>query len=504
MIINRSRVRYVRVKDVGTRITDIEKRNKRIVEIAVPLPEDKRLSGRAVYWLITHEEVEAMFDNSLFVWKAQTNTAVDGTSYFLNQFDFRKQKGMISLRFLDGMVENIVCYAPNASNSNKRGKFNSTQPVSMSLVNSAVSTLQIDDKFNYEDNDMDINNTNQTQMENNPTFEDFGWPFNNDNSPNNIQQGPQILSNGAQISANKPVIINILLLVPDIKEYIEMAERALVDVGFVKDVSSENQQHLYSEKDLVTKCRHVLLFPYGKMHRYSKIQDRLSFASEVILILETNNLPESGVLMAVSCVLHVFNNSMNTRHFKVKTEAIPTTNISYQHLTESAQHLFFINELFSSVVGCISCKQEANIASFFLQWNLAPTAGHVVQNIFICFKYEPITIKAFTEYAMLTLNALGINCNYEEALVVNGSVLVYVQCPSYIPWYIQQHAEEIFGNLKEEQLTEIYECSMGDVDASLEHPNNEEFTEELKYFKELMISDGIAQERHKRSAEHSY
>ncbi len=115
-------------------------------------------------------------------------------------------------------------------------------------------------------------------------------------------------------------------------------------------------------------------------------------------------------------------------------------------------------------------------------------------NTYLCLKYNPKKVQKFTEYEKVSLSALGVDyCNYKP-VVVNGSVLVYVRCPSYIPWYIEQCKEEIFNKLAENGLTEIYECFISDVETSIQRPDNQQFREDLLMLKEEMIKDGISKE----------
>lgn len=493
--IYRARIRYVRVKEVGTRLKNqIEQRNKRILEIAAPLPEQSRLTARAVYWFVSTEELEIMFeDATLFNWKEKVEvTSDDGTVHYLYQVDFAKNRqGAIAFKLSNGEVVTIFCCTKNLSTSRKRAKI-SQQP------------SPADNKFN----NMDLNYESQSAEHSDQVLMDGGarsnsgqslpadpvldfdadcghWLYSPD-SAQYIRAPPQVLHDGTQLSATDALIVNVLVLVPDTLAYIELIETALIEIGFVKEVSSDGQ-HLFSEKELLKKKLHVLVFPYGKMNRYIKIQDRVHFASEVLLVLESGPGQPHG-LAAVERVMHI-NGTVDTWQFAVKKTNLSSVEVDYTTLNKAAQLLFSIDELRQAVLGGLShtlTTATPPLSEFLLQWNLGPCARHVVQNIYLCFTYEPTTIRPFSEYAAITLAALGIDC---EAFVSRGSVHVILRCPSHVMWHVMVRQDEIFSALMKEGLTAVHESRIWDVESALQRPNNEEFVAELSYLLELMISD---------------
>ncbi len=141
------RLRYARVKDVGSRLTSGEQRNKRIIEIAEPLPEGNYLSGRAIYWFVTTEEIEFLFHGAnLFQWK-ESAYIIDkhGVGYYLNQIQFHKNKhGVIEFRFPNGHSEYVTCYSTTKpTNPNKRIKLT---PNTVKAINDEYDAMQQDEE----------------------------------------------------------------------------------------------------------------------------------------------------------------------------------------------------------------------------------------------------------------------------------------------------------------------------------------------------------------------
>lgn len=451
-----------------------EQRNKKIIEAAQPLPEGKLLKPRTIYWFVTTEEIKLSFDESFFTWKDSTVFKCNDQIYYLKQIDFRK-KGTVVFFFNDGAMECIEC-CPETSN--KRRKLNPALTNEVCTVGFEPQEL-INPSSTPVDNCM--NNTSQILPDNNTIqSNDIGW----------TSVAPVHYNNMTDSSVH-----NFLLLVPEDNNLITMADGALQEIGFVKEVTSPTQQHLYSKRDSETKIQHVLLAPYANMARYSKIEEYLHFASEAILLIENLDEEQKDNFMAISSVKNIDLTIDNTRNFVVKPSIayFGLVELDYSKLKDSAQLLISMIQQHQTFVGGASLKQEKTnlpLSKFFLRWTLGQINALAVQSIFVCFRYEPKIVKAFTEYAAATLASLNIDC---EAVVCHGSVLVYVRCAAYIPWYIILHKEEIFNKLAEEGLTEIYECFISDVEESMQRSDNEEFKDELVYLMEKMISDGIAQ-----------
>jgi hypothetical protein len=488
----------------------VEQRYNRIIEKASPLPANNQLKARSIYWFVTTEDVDLLFqDASLFVHKEKALAiGENGVTCFLNQVEFRKNKrGIIGFKFPQGDVEYIRCISTKPS-SNKRAKVSSSpESVSTLQFSDEFGQMQIDDPQNaqvgvpvvYPNN----NNTNQPQQlaSSDPHSASSLSPPDSSSDvfeyPTTKQSPPRAYSNGMQVPASEPLIVNIILLVPDADKYIQMADRTLTGVGFTKEVSSTNQ-HLYSQKNLNNTSRHVLLLPYGSGQSLYKTKDFLWFASEVIWLIEDefggpNDMP------AVERIVNVNYNPEFIWPLTVKTASFRRVELNYALLSENARLVLSIGELQNAILGGVNCTNSLNevqlfstFKNFFLQWTLALVESRVVQNIYLCFKFEPKGVRGFTEYAALTLAVLGIDCAYDP-VVTNGSVLVYIRCPVYIPWYILARKDDIFDTLAEEGLKEIYECFISDVEVSMQRPDNEEFVDELTFLKELMISDGISE-----------
>jgi hypothetical protein len=484
-----------------------EQRNKRIIEIARPLPANNQLTARSIYWFVTKEDVDVLFqDACLFVWKEKA-PAIDekGVTCYLNQVEFRKNKrGIIGFKFPQGDVEYIHCISTKPS-SNKRAKVSSSLESASTLQFSyEFSQMQIDDPQNAQVGVpvVYLNNTNQPQQlaSSDPHSVSSLSPSDSSSDifeyPTTKQSPPRAYPNGMQVPASEPLIVNIILLVPDAVKYIQMADRTLTGVGFTKEVSSTNQ-HLYCQENLNNTSRHVLLLPYGSGQSLYKTKDFLWFASEVIWLIE-GECGGPNDMTAVERIVNVNYNSEFIWPLTIKTASFRRVELNYALLSDNARLVLSIGELQTAILGGVNCTNSLDevqlcntFKNFFLQWTLALVESRVVQSIYLCFKFEPKGVRAFTEYAALTLAVLGIDCAYDP-VVVNGSVLAYIRCPSYIPWYILARKDDIFNKLAEEGLTEIYECFISDVEVSMQRPDNEEFVDELTFLKELMISDGIS------------
>ncbi len=288
-----------------------------------------------------------------------------------------------------------------------------------------------------------------------------------------------------------------MLLVPDTSECIQVIENALTENEFLKAVSSAHQQHLYSRTDSADKHLHVLVLPYGKVGRYRRIVEYLKCSSEVIMLLE-NEDDATDSLMAIEHVTNISNEPDNNWAFTVKTASFKKVTLDYATLNAAVQPVFLIEELCEKSKGGAICKRmsttEASLSKYILEWTLRPVTRHVVQNIYLCFKYEPKTVRAFTYYAAISLTALGIDRDFEEFHVVHGSVLVYIRCPAYIPWYIMMRKDKVFNALADLGLTEIYECFISDVDTSLQRLENKHLVDDLTFLKEQMLSDEVPEQ----------
>eukprot|EP00029_Vermamoeba_vermiformis_P010565 TRINITY_DN557_c0_g1_i2.p1 TRINITY_DN557_c0_g1~~TRINITY_DN557_c0_g1_i2.p1 ORF type:complete len:882 (-),score=159.48 TRINITY_DN557_c0_g1_i2:115-2760(-) len=514
-----ARLRYTRVKDVGTRLTSVEQRNKRIATIADPLPEGNELRARSVYWFVTTEPIEISFqDTKLFNWKeTAVHTDEHGVVHYLYQVGFNSNKmGLIAFHFPNGEVEPVVCRSTAASsavksNANKKMKLSSNSSAS-------GSPMQLDEESQSADYGAQeatpqtyASNTNQVPYHPYATLspsagnlpspssielEALGFL---EKSDKHVQVPPVAVSNSMQVPSNEALIVNILLLVPGQPQYIQMIDAMLLALGFTKEVSSANQQNLYSQKRLNNTTRHVLLFPYGREDRYHPLEDCLPATSEVILFLE--NEAQEANFTAVAQVTNIDNDPNNNWPFIVKCTSFGAVEFNYQTLNAPTQLVLSIDALRRVVLGGASWKKSLSLdqlaepcKSYFLKWTLARVEKHVVQNIYICFKFEPRGVRAFTDYAISALEAIGIEYELDDASVVHGSVLVYLRCPAYVPWYILQRQQHIFDTLTDYGLTKIYECFISDVEASMQRVGNEEFVDELTFLREQMISDGIAEQ----------
>ncbi len=284
-----------------------------------------------------------------------------------------------------------------------------------------------------------------------------------------------------------------------------MADTALTTVGFKKEVSSHNRQYLYSHTDLVNTKRHVLLIPFGTENGYLRIDDYLPQASEVLLLIDNKGEQQPNELMAIKQVNNVatiVNNILvnNTWEFVTKTANFGQLVLNYEPLEPSVKTLFSISKL-RGILGGASC-QNATIQElqgpfnrFLIEWTLNSerVVRHTPEAIYLCFKFEPDVVQALSEYAAIILAALDIEYEYTP-VVVHGSVLVYIRCPSYLPWYILQRKQDILDTLSKYELTEIYECFISDVEVSMKRPGNEKFVEELRFLKELMLEDDVLEQ----------
>jgi hypothetical protein len=430
---------------------------------------------------VTTEEVRIIFsDDKLFVWQEDAQVIVNGVIHYLYQIKFLKDAhGQLILFYPDGGMECIACQSKTRPRANKR----------FLPSEDANDVEHMDDETQSAQHIAPTqNNTNQLSVVLEPATipDNFVDQY--------VQAPPQVLSNGTQIPANEALIVNILLLVPEKDEYIQMVQRALERLEFKLQVSSINQQYLYSQNDSLHKQRHVIILPYGKEGRYRRVEDYLRFSSEAIVVLE-NETQQEDSLMAIERVRHT-SDPNNIWEFTVKTAGFSRIEICYSSLDRSTQKLLLIDELRDAVLGGASFKKneestlDLTFEDFMLEWMLRRVTKHVAQKIYLCFKYEPLPVKAYTEYASVSLTALGIDCAYDP-VAVNGSVLVYIRCPSYIPWYILARKDDIFDTLAEEGLKEIYECFISDVEVSMQRPDNEEFVEELTFLKEQMIADRV-------------
>jgi hypothetical protein len=439
-------------------------------------------------------------DTQLFLWK---ETIVVG-SHFLNQVWFSKNKnGSLDIVFDDHVVS-ITCLSTKTK-PNKRAKTSpGYQEISSRQIEesqevhlSAQATPSLSNYTNqYQqqyatENISPLNNLPSNDVHN--TFDELGLDSHY-NVEDYMQPQPKEITNSEQIPSNQALVVNIVVLVPDKPWYIRMACTTLNNIGFTKDAGSINEQHLFS-KVLNSTTRHVLLFPYGRSDRYYTIADYLPYASEVILLVEGQvELP--GDIMAVAQVVNMMNAPI--WKFVVKVESFEAVDLDYTKLSQLAKlTLRVLNEHRITVIGGAICRsnlEEAQLTdsftTFLLEWTLASVEKHVVQNIFLCFKFEPMPVQALTEYAKYVLAFFHIEY---EPVVVNGSVLVYIRCPSYIPWHILTRKDDIFNTLAEEGLTEIYECFISDVEESMQRPDNELFVDALTFLIEQMISDGISE-----------
>jgi hypothetical protein len=292
--------------------------------------------------------------------------------------------------------------------------------------------------------------------------------------------------------------VNIILLVPNDADDILLAETALQTLKFTREVSSPTGQSLYRQA-MINVIRHVLLIRFSDNFQLTKLKDYLPQASEVILMLKDEAAHDGFMAMEqANNVNTAVDNQIFTETWKfvVKTPNFNLLQLDFTKLREPIQRLFSIRELRGSIGG--ASYQNASVGDlqpqftkFIDEWVLNSTVVlRIPQVIYLCFKFDPNIVRAFTEYAAIILAALEIEYVYEP-VVVNGSVLVYIRCPVYIPWYILERKDDIESVLAEEGLIEIYECFISDVEVSMQRPGNEEFVEELTFLKELMSADGV-------------
>jgi len=516
-------LRYTRVKDVGTRNSPADvnkiidsapntlhtpnddqkndKRYKRIIEIATPVLDDCKLPSRTIYWFVaTREAAILSTDKDLFERK-ETNQVIDeGVTYYLYQIHFKRMRsGLLTFQYMDGKMDIIKCVTtPAKSTSNKRLKSDSS--------NSQLSPTVTDNNYiiapdasqpssmNREmvvDYDLYFTNTAEQQLLSLNNVTHIGEP---------VQSAPSS-SYMNWLEIQPPALItNILLLIPDEDDCIHMIESALTSIGLKKEVSSSNRQNLYSATDEIHRTRHVLVLPYGRTDRFLKIQDCLRVANETIVLL-VNGLDQPDNIMVVTKVTNI-----HVDHFfpdstwKLTTKAPGYKHVELDFLTQNTtvQTLFSVSDLHTTTVGAVSCKKlvdyhglNESMATFLIRWTVSPVTRIAPQCIYLCFKHEPKRVTTFTEVANAALLALGIDF---EPVWANGSILIYLRCPSYIPWYILHRKKDIFNVLSVNGLTEIYECFISDVEESMQRPDNDEFVDDLNYLKEQMISDGISEQ----------
>lgn len=220
-----------------------------------------------------------------------------------------------------------------------------------------------------------------------------------------------------------------------------------------------------------------------------------------ILLIENQAEQESDIhsIVQVNDVNSMQSNNPAVTHwpFLLKTTHFQCIELRYSTLDPSVKLLLTIYQSLG-ILGGATCKKEVvtaqkheALSNFLIEWFLAPVCRSVPQNIYLCFKYEP-SVQIFTELARISLQALGLKVASDfEAVVVNGSVLVYIRCPSYVHWHILQCKDDIISKLTEHGLIEIYECFVSDVEASLQRSDNTKFSNELIRLKEQMINENI-------------
>ncbi len=452
------------MKDLGNKLTDVEKRNKKIIQVAKPLPADKKLSGRSIYWFVTMAPVTLLCDDTALFECKQSVQTTDPVRY-LNQIAFKKNKsGNVWFLFAaDNHVEHVICYATNTTNE-----------IPTPLVSESPQ----------------------------------GTPGNNTNNTNVPQPAPPLQPEvqHEQFTHPLPVMVptptsdvntNVLLLVPG--KFVECAQNALRKLKYEKEASSANL-HLFSFQQFVTdKKRYVLVLSYNNLSALT-MMDCLSIANDAILLLE-NSQEQGSPLMTVSSITNVKRIRDNqivtgTLQCKVKAVSLDTLELDYTQLHSPEKKLLAIDGLEVLLSGVSSGRDpdqvlESCFSEFLDEWSLAPPIRPEPKpKIYLCFRYEPNgTVRAVSEYAAISLKVLGVPVY--DVVQARGSVLVYMRCPSYTLWYILAHKEEIFKTLANDGLKEIYECSISDVDASIDRPNNADVVDELNYLKEHMISDGI-------------
>lgn len=455
-------MRYVRVKDVGTRHTDAEQRNNRIVEIAEPLPGDSTLSARSVYWFVTTQPVAIEGDPSLF--EKQGDTIQVGP-YHLHRVNFKRNRsGKLSIHFPDGQIVLVSCKSSCQKTGNKRRKIEdegSSESESAQLGSPVVNN----------------NNTNVT-----PNMEPI----------QNVHNHDRILA---------PAInVNVLLFVP--AHLILSTHNTLLGLQYNNDAYSVNLSVYSRQQSVGNQTRHVMIFPYTNFNAHA-IHDCLAIANDVLLLVENPDPAQPNPMMVVKHFTNFNRIQANQLVNGVWQCVIKPANrgildINYDQLDLPVQNLLSINEL-ESVLSSVSCRPnlplqdfEANFYNYFDLWSVQPPAVGGPRNmIYLCFHYDTLPVMPLTDYADITLQALGLHYYDQEPVVAPGSVLVYIRCPAYVRWLILAHQEEILNTLAKKGLTKIYECFISDVDASLNQQDDEEFLDELMYLKEQMISDGI-------------
>ncbi len=410
-------------------------------------------------------------DATLFFWNENLLWQdAEGICHHLYQIDFHANKnGLLVFKFPNGHEETVFCYSTTNTNmnANKKRKLSSNDILMEDESQSAEHYSELSSPITF-------NNTNQFPMQ--------------------VQTPPQILQNGTQVASNRALIVNILLLVPDNDEFIKLTEDALLELGFSKEVSCLAKQRLYSQKNMLKKIRHVLIFPFGRMARAFKVQDYLDYSSEVILLVE-NTAEQANDLMTINRVNNINNQANEFRQFWVKNglRDFGTIDLDYPTLNSCVKFFLTMKALDDVVLGGASCKPNTyppNFLEFLLQWN-SENADKAVQNIYLCFKFEQDN-EAFTEDAAIALKTFGIDFNV--AVGVNGSVLVYTRCPSYTIWYILHRKDDLFNEFKNDGLIEVFECFISDIEESMQRSDNAQFMEELSYMKELMIIDGVPEQ----------
>lgn len=434
------------------------------------------LTARAIYWFVTTEQVQVVYeDTQLFKW-SETVPLCDSngtTFHYLNRVDFQQNKqGTIWLRFANGEVMSVIC----SKTMNKQPKPNKRIKLSQASNESSKQS------------DQETEHVVQS-------------PANNTNiMPQYTEPIPQHIQNHVQTPVQEPLIINILLLVPHESNIVNRVQKVLLKLKFDKTACSDNL-HLYSQKQFVNTLRHILIFPYKEVDAMA-LPDMLPIANDVIVLLERDKKEQPSHIMAVEKVNMCAEGVNTTWKLNIKTTFQKAT-IDYSQLDHSFQTLFHIDNLEALLSG-VSCQKdlsleefETKLSTFIIQWSIKPPAvKELRQKIYLCFKYEHDSVRSFTDYAQTTLEALGLarRAFGTEPVTVNGCVQVYIQCPSYTPWYIMLNKKEIFSMLAEEGLQEIYECFISDVEASMKHPKNEKFIDELTHLQEQMISDKIAEQ----------
>jgi hypothetical protein len=495
----------MRLKDVGTRLQADERKN-RIINLAKCLPEANRLTGRAIYWFVTTEDVNIIFqDTKLFVWNEKIKVGDDNgaTFYYLNQINFRQNKcGRIMFQFPNEELETIYCISTQNKSSKRTNQDKISAPLRQASTSPSASDWNLLPQLftNRYDNNEDIsqgfNDSNEIFQ---PTAVDDGLKANNidwnkDSLEQHVQTPPQVLWTGKQISSNEALIINTILLFPNNETILKMVDSALEKNEFEKQVDSANGQTLYS-RNLTKTNQHVLIFPYGHQGGYARIADYMHYSSETILLLE-NEVEQPEDLMVITHVINI-DGMFDKWNFTVETaNTIKNIQLDYTALNQQVKKLFWIDQLRREPLGGVICRKGTQpvelLSDFILRWSLKPLQRHVIQNIYLCFKFAS-NVKSFNEYAHATLTTLDI-AHTHDAVVVNGSVLVYVRCPGYIPWYILHHKDTNFQALNTLGLIEIYECFQGDIDKSMQRDDNAEFSTELMQLKEQMISDCVGEE----------